>query len=149
MTPRTLGRALIRHPWWKLASIVLAVLLWVALLGEPELVTIQTVPVLYRNLSPSLLLLSDATASVQLELRGPSRKLTRGGAAPSLSSVRPVRNPVDHEGSFVSSRSASHGVTQMMSLNTAVLLSVSLATGKLKPHLGHGSANVLSSAVIS
>jgi YbbR domain-containing protein len=81
MTPRTLGRALIRHPWWKLASLALAVLLWVALLGEPELVTIQSVPVLYRNLSSNLLLLSDATASVQLELRGPSRKLTRDGLA--------------------------------------------------------------------
>jgi YbbR domain-containing protein len=81
MTFRAIGRALIRHFWWKLASLALAVLLWVALLGEPELVAIQTVPVLYRNLSASLLLLSDTPASVQVELRGPSRKLTHDSLA--------------------------------------------------------------------
>jgi YbbR domain-containing protein len=81
MKLRTFGRAVVRHFWWKLASLALAVLLWVALLGEPELVAIQTVPVLYRNLSSSLLLLSDTPANVQVELRGPSRKLTHDALA--------------------------------------------------------------------
>ena len=40
-------------------------------------------------------------------------------------------------------------VPQMMSLNTAVLLAVSLATGKLKPQLGQGSASVFCSAARS
>jgi len=81
MSLGSIGRALARNFWWKLASLALAIFLWAALLGEPELVTIQTVPVLYRNLSPSLLLLSDTAASVQVELRGPSRKLTRDSMA--------------------------------------------------------------------
>jgi hypothetical protein len=34
----------------------------------------------------------------------------------------------------------------MTSLNTAVLLAVSWATGKLKPHFGQGSASVFCSA---
>ena len=43
-----------------------------------------------------------------------------------------------------------HGsLPYMMSLNTAVLLAVSLATGKLKPHLGQGSASVFCSAAMS
>ncbi len=40
-------------------------------------------------------------------------------------------------------------VPQMMSLNTAALLAVSLATGKLKPQLGQGSASVLGLAARS
>jgi YbbR domain-containing protein len=62
---------------WKLASLALAVLLWSAVVGEPELVTVQAVPVLYRNLPHDLLLLSDTPGDVQAELRGPSGRLTR------------------------------------------------------------------------
>ncbi len=62
---------------WKLASLALSVALWLAVVGEPELVAIQPVPVLYRNLPPNLLLLSDAPDQVRAELRGPSGRLTR------------------------------------------------------------------------
>jgi hypothetical protein len=62
---------------WKLGALALAVLLWFAVQGEPELVTIQAVPVLYRNLPSGLMLLSDAPDSVRAELRGPSGRLTR------------------------------------------------------------------------
>ena len=44
-----------RNLVWKLASLALAVLLWSAVVGEPEGVTVQAVPVLYRNLSRDLL----------------------------------------------------------------------------------------------
>jgi YbbR domain-containing protein len=87
MTAADIGRLLTRHFWWKVLSLVLAVGLWISIVGEPELVTMQTFPVLYNNLPRSLLLLSDATSSVQLELRGPSRQLTRdrlAGAAVRL-----------------------------------------------------------------
>jgi len=60
---------------WKLASLILAILLWVAVVGQPELVTIQAVPVLFRNL-PQGLLVSDAPDSVRAELRGPSGSIT-------------------------------------------------------------------------
>jgi YbbR domain-containing protein len=77
MNPASTVRLVTRHFWWKLLSLALAVGLWVAIVGEPELVTMETVPVLYNNLPRSLLLLSDAASGVQLELRGPSRQLTR------------------------------------------------------------------------
>src|SRR5580658_10308315 len=57
---------------WKLASLLAAVVLWVAAVGEPELVTIQAVPVLYSNLPKGLLVLSDAPDNVRAELRGPT-----------------------------------------------------------------------------
>ncbi len=62
---------------WKLASLLVAVLLWVAVVGEPELVTIQAVPILYSNLPKGLLVVSDALDEVRAELRGPSGTLTR------------------------------------------------------------------------
>jgi YbbR-like protein len=81
------GSAIVTRVWiwrrlthnfaWKLASLALAVLLWFAVVGEPELVTIQAVPLLYRNLPQALLLLSDAPDEVRAELRGPSGRLTR------------------------------------------------------------------------
>ncbi len=71
----------------------------------------------------------------------------------------PGGNRVDHSSSahsrcrtsrrFEEERATAERVTQMMSLNTEVLLSVSLATGKLNPHLGHGSARTFCSAAKS
>jgi hypothetical protein len=65
-----------RNFWWKLGSLTLAVLLWFAILGEPELVTTHTAPILYKNLSPGLLIGIDALDQVRVELRGPSGKLS-------------------------------------------------------------------------
>lgn len=70
-------RALTRNFGWKLGSLALAVLLWFAVVGEPELVTIQQVPVFYLNLSPALELNSEAPQGVKLQLRGPSGVLSR------------------------------------------------------------------------
>lgn len=61
---------------WKLGSLLLAATLWLAIVGEPELVTTRAVPVLYKNLSRDLLISSDAVPGVHLELRGPSGRLT-------------------------------------------------------------------------
>jgi len=60
----------------KLGSILLAILLWVAILGEPELVTTHTAPILYKDLPQGLLIGSDAIDQVRVELRGPSGKLS-------------------------------------------------------------------------
>jgi hypothetical protein len=70
-------RVLTHNAGWKLLSVVLAVLLWIAVEGEPELVTVQTVPVFYRNVEPTLALVASPPASVRLELRGPSDVLSR------------------------------------------------------------------------
>jgi YbbR domain-containing protein len=52
------------------------VVLWFAIVGEPVLVTTHAVPILYKNLSPDLLIGSDAPDVVRVELRGPSSRLT-------------------------------------------------------------------------
>ncbi len=66
-----------RNLGWKLLSVGLAVLLWIAVEGEPELVTVQSVPVFYRNVEPSLALVANPPATVRVELRGPSDVLGR------------------------------------------------------------------------
>ena len=60
---------------WKLLSVALAGLLWIAVEGEPELVTVQTVPVFYRNVDSSMALVSNPSPTVRVELRGPSNVL--------------------------------------------------------------------------
>jgi YbbR domain-containing protein len=78
MTWRSAWRALTRHFGWKLGSLVLSISLWFAIVGEPELVSTHTAPILYRNLPSDLLIGSAAVDSVRLELRGPASKLTVG-----------------------------------------------------------------------
>lgn len=69
-------RLITRNFGWKLGSLALAVLLWFAILGEPELVTTHTAPILYKSLPQGLLIGSDALDQVRVELRGPSGKLS-------------------------------------------------------------------------
>ena len=66
-----------RNLGWKLLSVALAVLLWIAVEGEPVLVTVQSVPVYYRNVEPTLALVSNPPNMVRLELRGSSDVLGR------------------------------------------------------------------------
>lgn len=63
---------LTRNLGWKLLAVVLAVLLWIAVEGEPVLVTVQAVPVYYRNVGAALALVSNPPNLVRLELRGPA-----------------------------------------------------------------------------
>jgi YbbR domain-containing protein len=77
VTGKWFWRRLTHNLVWKLVSLALAVLLWYIVAGEPELVAIQPVPLLYRNLPSSLLLISGAPDQVRAELRGPSGMLTR------------------------------------------------------------------------
>jgi len=74
---RTVWRVLTRNLGWKLLSVAMAVLLWIAVEGEPELVTVQTVPVFYRNVDPSMALVASPSPTVRVELRGPSDVLGR------------------------------------------------------------------------
>jgi len=59
----------------KLFSVLIAFLLWVALVDEPELIETVTVPVEYRNLSSTLDLSPDAPTRIQLQVRGPRGRL--------------------------------------------------------------------------
>ena len=69
---RPVWRVLTDNLGLKLLSVLLAVMLWIAVEGEPELVTVQTAPVFYRNVEPALALVSSPPQTVRLELRGPS-----------------------------------------------------------------------------
>jgi hypothetical protein len=74
-------RRLTHNLGWKLASLGLAVLLWLAVVGAPEMVTIQAIPILYRNIPKGLVLASEAPGEIRAELRGPSGKLTQSALA--------------------------------------------------------------------
>lgn len=79
MTP--VWRALTHNLGWRLLSVLLAVLLWIAVEGEPELVTLQSVPVFYRNVESNLALVANPPAAIRVELRGASDVLTRDNLA--------------------------------------------------------------------
>jgi YbbR domain-containing protein len=74
-------RRLFRNAGWKVGALGLAILLWFAVVGEPELATIHNVPVLYRNLPKGLLIGSTAIDTVRVELRGPTSRLTNAALA--------------------------------------------------------------------
>lgn len=59
----------------KLFSILMAALLWVAVVDEQELIETVTVPVEYRNLGNDLDLSPDAPSRIQLQVRGPRGRL--------------------------------------------------------------------------
>jgi hypothetical protein len=74
-------RVLTRNLGWKLLAVTLAGLLWIAVEGEPELLTVQSVPVYYRNVEPSLALIANPPPTVRIQLRGPADVLGRDNVA--------------------------------------------------------------------
>lgn len=72
-----LWRWITRNLGLKCFSLLLAALLWLAMAGAPEVVTIQSVPLLYRNLRDGLILASETPGTLRVELRGASGKLTQ------------------------------------------------------------------------
>jgi len=76
MVPKNFG--------WKLGSLLLAILLWLAWSATPDIVTTHTAPILYRNLAPSLLVTGDAPENIHVELRGPAGQLTVASLADTV-----------------------------------------------------------------
>ena len=74
-TPKPL-RLLTDHFLWKLLSLVMAAMLWIAIVDEPELTTNVTAPVEFRSLGAGLDLGSDVPDRVVLQLRGPRSRLS-------------------------------------------------------------------------
>ena len=68
---------LTRNPGWKLLSLVIAIVLWIAVAREPEVATSISAPVDFRNMRDDLDVTGNLPDSVRLELRGPSGRLTR------------------------------------------------------------------------
>jgi hypothetical protein len=76
---------LITHNFlWKLGSLVFAFLLWLTVVAQPEMTTIQTIPVLFKNIRPDLALVPGAPEAVHIELRGTGSALSRGNLAEAL-----------------------------------------------------------------
>ena len=80
---------LTRNLGWKILSLLIAVLLWVAVAREPEVATSFSVPVDFKNMRDDLDIEGSLPDRVRLEVRGPSGSLTRD----NLSSVAVV---LDH-----------------------------------------------------
>ena len=67
--------AVTRNFWWKVLSVLIAVLLWAAVANEPELSTFLSAAVEYKDLPDNIEISSDPAETVDLELRGPSGEL--------------------------------------------------------------------------
>jgi len=63
---RILRRVFLRNWAWKLGSIGLATLLWLTVVGEPDLITAQAAGVYYEDLPENLVIASDVPDSVHL-----------------------------------------------------------------------------------
>lgn len=60
---------------WKLLSVAVAVLIWISVATEPELSTLQSVPVEYKSAPDDLDINSNVKVSVLVETRGPAGRL--------------------------------------------------------------------------
>ena len=60
---------------WKLVSIAVAILLWVTVVREPDLVTSTSVPIFYKSVPKGLEISSGGSDRVFLQVRGPASKL--------------------------------------------------------------------------
>lgn len=69
--PRILGW-LTKNIGWRLISLVIAYLIWMNVATEPEMATIITAPVQYRDAGNNLEISSELVDRVELETRGPS-----------------------------------------------------------------------------
>ncbi len=68
---------LTRNPGWKLASLLIAFALWIAIAREPELATSLSVPIQFKNISDDLDIGSNVPDRIHIEVRGPSGRLSR------------------------------------------------------------------------
>lgn len=68
---------------WKLLSLLLAVVIWVAVAGESELESVVSVPVQFKDGPQNLAISSEIVSTVKLELKGVSGRLRSFSSAPS------------------------------------------------------------------
>lgn len=72
MTPRRIGAWLVKNMGWRLASLAIAYVIWINVATEPEMATMVSAPVQYRDAGNNLEISSDLVNRVELETRGPS-----------------------------------------------------------------------------
>jgi YbbR domain-containing protein len=69
-------RLLTHNLWWKITSLALALGLWFAIVGEPDVATSILVPLQLENTPRSLEIASGTPTQVRLDVRGPEGRLT-------------------------------------------------------------------------
>jgi YbbR domain-containing protein len=72
---------LTRNLGWKLLSLVIAIVLWLAVAREPEVATSLSAPVEFKNMRDDLDIQGSLPDRVRLEVRGPSSSLARDNLA--------------------------------------------------------------------
>ncbi|HUA21514.1 MAG TPA: CdaR family protein [Bryobacteraceae bacterium] len=72
---------LTRNLGWKLLSLLIAIVLWLVVVREPELATSLSAPVEFRNMPTDLDIVGNLPDRVRLELRGSSGRLAQDNLA--------------------------------------------------------------------
>ncbi len=75
---------IVKNLGWKLGSLVIAVLLWLAFSSAPLVVTTHTAPIVYSNLANGWMVAGNSPETVHLELRGPEGRLTVASLAETV-----------------------------------------------------------------
>jgi hypothetical protein len=130
----SLLRGLSNNLGWKVGSLLFAFLLWLTVVAQPEMTTIQTVPVLYKNIRSDLVLATGAPEVVHLELRGIANTLSRGNLSDAEVTLDLEGTDASAPRTFTLSAnelSLPQGVTFVRSMPPQVV--VRLTTLKVKP----------------
>jgi len=72
---------LLHNLGWKIASLMIAIGLWISVAREPELVTTLSAPIEFKNLPEDLDFSGNLPERERLEIRGPSGRLSRDNLA--------------------------------------------------------------------
>jgi YbbR domain-containing protein len=78
---------------WKLLSLAIAILAWFGLVGEQELTTSTSVPIVFRNLPKELEISSEVPDRIHLEIQGPVGKISHLSGPLVMLDVSDVNRP--------------------------------------------------------
>jgi YbbR domain-containing protein len=88
-------KLLIGNLGWKLLSLGVAIVLWFGLVGEQELTTSTSVPIVFRNIPKDLEISSEVPDRVHLEIQGPVGKISHLSNPVVILDVSDVNHPGD------------------------------------------------------
>jgi YbbR domain-containing protein len=121
---------------WKLGSLLLAVLLWLAFSSAPAVVTTHTAPVVYRNLASGWMVAGNAPETVHLELRGPAGRLTVSSLAETVALIDVANSNTSADRTFTISASNLNlppGVTFLRAVPSQLRLRLARMAAKEVP----------------